>query len=464
MIQSDTRTERELQEEILEPVLAGIAALAGAVVIITWMLTDIQRLERWIPGLVLAGAVLLSYALRRQGRWRASALALANGLGLACISSASVFGLLGNPLVYGIVLASGMAGLLLSSREALQTALLNSLALLAAVFAYGVLPEQRLESYLLVVGASTLALGNIALSALARRNLLTATYWALDAYIKSGRRETMLREAKAELERSLIERERLAAALHRSNEELSAAREAAESAYRLKAFLMAGLSHELRTPLNIIIGFSNTMLIYPQIYGDEPLPEAYREDVDAIRRNSTHLLELINDILDMARVEAGQLTLRRTTVRVGPLVDEAIEASQALPHAQHLVFVREGEWELPAIDADAARLRQVLLNLLANAVKFTPGGRISVGVRVEGAELLFWVRDTGIGIAENDHERIFEAFEQAGEPHDRTQGGSGLGLTICRWLVTLHGGRLWVESELGRGSTFYFTLPLGDVG
>jgi signal transduction histidine kinase len=450
----------QLQQETLPPVLEASAVLAGVVALITLIATDLQYLYRWVPVVMLCVSVIASFQLRRRGHWRWSAFVLAQGLGLACAASIGVFGVIGNPWVFGIVLAAGMAGMLLSWQNALQTALLNTAALVVAAFYYGVAPGERFVTFALIGAAGLMALGNAALGALAGLNLLTSARWALDAYAKSGRREEQLRATKAELERALRDRERLADALRHSNAELTVAREQAESAYRLKAFLMASLSHELRTPLNIIIGFSNAILVYPHGYGDVPLPEPYREDIDAIRRNSTHLLGLINDILDLARVEAGQLDLRRGPLQIAPLLIEAIEAAQGLPHAPQLQFVSEVASDLPAIDADEARVRQIVLNLLANAVKFTPCGSITLGARAIDEGVLVWVRDTGVGIALDDRARIFEPFQQASEPHDRAQGGTGLGLTICRWLIELHGGRMWLESEVGLGSTFLFTLPL----
>jgi len=262
----------------------------------------------------------------------------------------------------------------------------------------------------------------------------------------------------------LLERDLLNEQLYRTTLALEEARAAAEAAYRSKSNFMATMSHELRTPLNIIIGFSTAILEHPEMYGDVKLDEQILQDIAEIRRSGQHLLGLINDILDLAKVEAGKLELNKTNLQLLPLLEETIRTAQALINDRPIQLRREYCEPLPTVFADEVRVRQVLLNLVSNACKFTHSGEIAVGARTDSNEVIVWVRDTGIGIAPEDQERIFQQFEQIEHADTRQHAGTGLGLAICRWLVELHGGRMWLESELGKGSIFFFSLPRTRAG
>jgi signal transduction histidine kinase/DNA-binding response OmpR family regulator len=223
-----------------------------------------------------------------------------------------------------------------------------------------------------------------------------------------------------------------------------------------KSDFLASMSHELRTPLNAIIGFSDVLL--ERMFGD--LNERQDEYLRDIHSSGRHLLALLNDILDLSKVEAGQMQLDRHPVDVEELLAATVPLVRERAQRHGLeVQVEVGESGL-LIDADELRLRQVLLNLLTNAVKFTPDGG-SVGVRAErqGDGVAFTVTDTGIGVAEADRGRIFESFQQGGRSMS-AQEGTGLGLTLSRRIVELHGGHMWLESEVGEGSTFGFSVPL----
>jgi signal transduction histidine kinase/AraC-like DNA-binding protein/ABC-type sugar transport system substrate-binding protein len=237
------------------------------------------------------------------------------------------------------------------------------------------------------------------------------------------------------------------------------ARAAAERADTLKTRLLANVSHELRTPLNVILGYTQLIQGQPQHYA-AALPPALLSDVRRVEQSGEHLIRLINDLLDLSRAEIGALDLFPELVDPRALLVEAFE-SMALrrPAAGPVRWSLDLPAQLPLLEVDPLRVRQVVLNLLSNAEKFTQAGQITLGARVEPPCLHFWVADTGSGIAAELHERIFEPFVTTHQ-HGGPQAGIGLGLSIVRQLVALHGGTTRLESEPGRGSTFHIQLPL----
>lgn len=319
---------------------------------------------------------------------------------------------------------------------------------------FGLLPS-RLVGYLL--------LGLAALRRAGAQRIRGVNERARTAAARAAHCEELLQQTRADLAVALRERDQLHEQLYRQGLALEAARAAAEAAYHAKASVMATMSHELRTPLNIIIGFSTAMVEHPEIYESAPLPPAFVADLREIRRSGEHLLGLINDILDLARVEAGRITLNRDALSLAPLLDEMLRTARGLLKDRPIRVRGEYHGSLPPVLADETRVRQVLLNLVSNACKFTSAGEVILGAHADGPELTIWVRDTGIGIAAADQARIFNHFEQVEDTQQRPYPSTGLGLAISRWLVELHGGRIWLESELGKGSTFYFTLPCTQV-
>jgi GAF domain-containing protein len=229
-----------------------------------------------------------------------------------------------------------------------------------------------------------------------------------------------------------------------------------ELASRHKSQFLANMSHELRTPLNAILGYSE--LIADNIYGE--VPERMREVLERVDKSGRHLLGLINDILDLSKIEAGQLTLALTPYSMDGAAQTVATAVGALAAEKQLGFEVVLAEDLPIGQGDERRLTQVLLNLVGNAIKFTEVGKVVVRVATSGDTYVVSVIDTGPGIAEGDREKIFEEFQQADTTRAKAKGGTGLGLAISRRIVEMHGGRLWVESTLGEGSTFSFTVPI----
>jgi signal transduction histidine kinase len=230
-----------------------------------------------------------------------------------------------------------------------------------------------------------------------------------------------------------------------------------EVASQHKSEFLANMSHELRTPLNAIIGFSEVLT--DRMFGE--LNEKQEEYLKDIYSSGTHLLSLINDILDLSKIEAGRMELELTEFDLPTAIDNALMLVRERAGRRSIALHTSIDSRLGQIQADERKIRQVVLNLLSNAIKFTPeGGRIEVGAVPKDGSVEVSVSDTGIGIAPEDQEKVFEEFRQVGTAAKKVEG-TGLGLTLCRKFVELHGGRIWVKSQEGVGSTFTFTLPVG---
>lgn len=227
-----------------------------------------------------------------------------------------------------------------------------------------------------------------------------------------------------------------------------------------KSEFLASMSHELRTPLNAVIGFSEVLL--ERMFGE--LNERQDEYLRDILSSGRHLLQLLNDILDLSKVEAGRMQLERSVFSVRGALDYGLSLVRERAAAHGIALSLEIEDGVDTLDSDELRFKQVLLNLLSNAVKFTPdGGRIAVVAKRQDDSIAVTVADNGIGIPPEDRERIFESFQQ-GRRGTQREEGTGLGLTLCRRIVALLGGSMWLQSELGEGSIFGFTVPLGPIG
>jgi signal transduction histidine kinase len=233
-----------------------------------------------------------------------------------------------------------------------------------------------------------------------------------------------------------------------------------EVASRHKSQFLANMSHELRTPLNAILGY--TELILDSIYGEAP--EKMRDVLERVQTNGKHLLGLINDVLDLSKIEAGQLTLSLSDYSLTNLVQGVYVAVEPLASKKNLALTTEVAPGLPGGHGDERRLAQVLLNLVGNAIKFTDKGEVAIEASLSNGSFRLAVRDSGPGIAAADQAKIFEEFQQVDNTSTREKGGTGLGLAISKRIVEMHGGRISVESQLGKGSTFTIKLPVNAGG
>ncbi|MBE2222950.1 MAG: response regulator [Anaerolineae bacterium] len=301
----------------------------------------------------------------------------------------------------------------------------------------------------------------VAIAALAVRTLYTTLDWVWQMNEQSKELLMTTRNQQAEL-RSLVKSLRIVNDIReRTEQELMVAHKEAQKARQLKEQFAANISHELRTPLSIILGFSEVMYLSPEVYGPQPLPPTLMRDVAQIYRNSRHLLDMIDDILDLSRFEMVGFTLKKEPTQLAALINEATTiVGNLFEKSEDVALVVDIAPNLPLIDIDQTRIRQVLLNLLNNAHRFTERGTVTLTATQVGNDILVQVRDTGPGISDEDATAIFTEFYQVDYSLSRSHGGAGLGLAICQRFVDAHDGRIWVESVAGVGSTFSFTLPL----
>lgn len=356
--------------------------------------------------------------------------------GLATVAVAATYQLPEYPLVVALAPLVSLLGLLFGPRGGLAGAALFSVLVVGLWL--GPAP---------VVGApvAEVTLGLVWVSALmawlAGRPIAIAIDWSWSNYDAARRATEAMRDRQMELirlNRSLDEAYRR---IEEANADIERARRAAVAARRLRDRFAATVSHEMRTPLNIITGFAEVMVRSPAAYYGEPLPPAYREDVDAIYRSASHLSRLVDDILDLAQIEADQLVLRKEFAAARAIVDEAVEVVAGLFRARGLTLVVHPGDDAHPVHVDRLRVRQILINLLSNAARFTAEGGVRIGIRAGDGEVIVTIADTGAGIPPEHVERIFEEFGQA-PAGARQNGGTGLGLTISKRLAELHGGSL----------------------
>lgn len=418
-------------------------------------------------GLLLLGAGS-SLALGRRHLHLGSYLLLCGAFG-ACLCALLAFPAAAG--LYLLILPITFASILL---DQLAFLCVTVLALFSALFVSLTHMGERLHLASLLSPAadavSTISIGGLVIPMavvilvaatlwLSAHSLRTALTWVWSGYERARHNEEIARNRQAELKRALKALDEASYRLERVNHMLVLACNQAEEARRLKQQFAQTISHELRTPLNLIVGFTELMAQSPEYYG-HPLAPAYLRDLGIVYRNACYLRSLVNDVLDLARVEAAQMSLVPEEVDPTSLVQEAVNTARSLVEARGLTLHTVVEPDLPRLWIDPTRIRQVLFNLLNNAARFTERGSVTLRVCRKDDAVLFSVADTGIGIAPEDIPHVFDEFHQVDGGTRRQHGGSGLGLAISRKFVELHGGQIWVESRVGQGSTFSFRLPI----
>lgn len=286
--------------------------------------------------------------------------------------------------------------------------------------------------------------------------------WFYQKYQIALRNEQIIRDNEIQLEMLVNNLKDYKKYLSETNMSLIIARDEAEQARNVKQNFVQNVSHELRTPLNLIIGFSETMINSPQSYGEVNWTPDLRGDVECIYQNSRHLKDLIDDILDMASLENKKYEIQVATVDLNALVDEVVLITESAYKTKGLYLTTDLSRNLRKVRADSIRVKQVLLNLLSNALKYTKSGGVTISSSANSAIAIVRVSDTGIGIPEEDLDKVFDAFFQVAKSTDREDYGTGLGLSISKQLIELHGGQMSITSKLGKGTSVFFSLPLAE--
>ena len=430
------------------------------------------------PGLALVGIILILAGEQWHWPWRVDIVALglmivpvllwavlsrayllvtwllvlgsmaANMLALAWFPAPGLLSLLALPVAIAVLLISIPGGILMGL---LATAIvIQSRQIIGGLGGYSLAPA------LLSIWGTLALMGASSFFSARTTESLWNSYQHMAHLLSEARNQRVeLKQVQEDLVHANDE-------LARLSERLKHMYQVAEDARRAKEEFVANVSHELRTPLNMIIGFSEMISEAPDAYGVE-LPPPLLADVNVILRNSRHLASLVDDVLDLSQVEGGQMTISREWVSLPEILDEAAVAVQPLFEAKKLDLHMDIEAEIPPMYCDRTRIRQVLLNLISNAARFTERGGVRVQARREGNNMIVSVSDSGPGIAPEHQQRIFEPFQQVDGSIRRRFGGTGLGLSISKRFVEMHGGRMWLESQVGVGSSFYFSLPVAEA-
>ncbi len=441
----------DFRQDAVRLVALGVLALAALYDVWLGAVPARRPAQPWPLDVAMLLVGIAALALAGRGP-RLAGLALSGGL-LLLIAGASIL----HP-GYPIACAGALVVVLVGTLYGWRAGIGGAAAASAVILGLSRLPAPAVgpaaaETALLLCWLS------VGLAWLGARPVDAALQWAHFSHLRELRAVGAARERQAELARLNRSLRDACEQLEIANRELERARRAAVRARVLRDRFAATVSHEMRTPLNLIIGFSEVMVESPEVYYGERLPRSYEEDLRAIYRNACHLSQLVNDILDLARIEAEHLALEKSWCSLAEIINEAVLVSRGLCETKGLFLRVEVPADLPPVLVDRTRIRQILINLLSNAARFTRAGGITIGARETEHDVLVWVRDTGAGIPREYLEQIFDEFAQAETPLRREVGGTGLGLTISKRLAELHGGNLWAESVPGQGSTFTFTLP-----
>jgi signal transduction histidine kinase/CheY-like chemotaxis protein len=449
--QSDFRAELSIPIEWVAafPVLVGVVVLSAS----NFVNSEDCKLLLQIGGVSIGCSGVIAWLLAGWQAW------LGKTFDLTLLSAAIMLLAVQQRqpmLLTLLVLPTGLAAVLVSLPAAVVLAGVKTVFLLLWP-AIGMAGASWIATWTIIL---TLW-GVLGLVAIARLPVNQTAEWASHFYRDALSLREEAFERRAALEQTLKDLSNANRQLALASKRMAGLRTLAEEAQKTKTMFLAKVSHEFRTPLNMIIGLVELMVESPHIYAVD-LPPEMESDLDVVLRNCRHLSSMVNDVLDLTRVESGRVTLHREWVHLPEIIAEAVTAVEPLIDKKGLAFDLSCPEDLPEIYCDRTRIRQVVLNLVSNAARFTENGGISLKVDTKDGYVVAQVKDTGPGISEEDIARIFEPFSQANERMWQDKGGSGLGLSISRQFVQLHQGRLWVESELGVGSSFNFKLPVSQ--
>jgi len=442
---------RQLQNETI---LFSLAALACAAFLIMLIAPQfISPITSTGTGLGLLGLVALLWFVRQRSFFFA-ALIMVVGCFVAIPILAHTLGI--SAVIFLLILPVGMATLALGVRVGILTSIATTLLLFLPLPFIQTIPiSQRIVT---VTGA----LGTTGIIWLALRPLLASVEFAWSGYERSQDLLNQARDYQAKLLQTLQDLTNANMQLTRLNQLAQNLRLIAEEERRAKEQFVANVSHELRTPLNMIIGFSEMILKTPQTYG-KVLPASLLADLEVILRNSRHLSRLIDDVLDLSQIDAGQMSLVKERTDFVEIVKEAMTSIRPLFESKNLYLKLDIDAALPPVFCDRIRMQEVMLNLLSNAGRFTEKGGVTVRVWQEEGDLVTSVADTGPGISEDAMKKLFQPFQQLDGSIRRRYGGTGLGLSISKNFIELHDGKMWVESGSDQGAIFCFRFPVEPV-
>ncbi|MGQ9682424.1 MAG: ATP-binding protein [Anaerolineae bacterium] len=433
----------DLRQTLVSRISLGLLAIGFFA---TWLVPPDAGLlrGRFLIFMTLLLEGILAYGWRKRNRHLAQAILLMG----PTLSLAGALYIVGGPLVPYYAIPIVLANSALSPQVGLVAAFLNSALLL------GLHPlDATLLNALFLLW---LAAG---IESFSTRGLYTALDWASNSERRAISLLGQLRDRQGQLNRTLAALTEASRRLERTNRELDVALREAEEARQAKQRFVANISHELRTPLNIIVGYAEMLCTSPESYGEFSWPPALRSDLLSIRRNADHLLKMIDDVLDLAQIEAARMPILPEPTNLSELIRDTLETAGSLVLRAGLELRVALAPDLPSLNLDRTRIRQVLLNLIGNAVRHTSTGFIEVGAYLGNGDVVVYVRDSGEGIPAAKLETIFLEFEQIEASRRGRHGAAGLGLPISRHLIRLHGGRIWADSMPGQGSTFSFSLP-----
>ncbi|HRJ43840.1 MAG TPA: ATP-binding protein, partial [Caldilineaceae bacterium] len=409
-----------------------------------------QHISATLPVALLVLAMAGLAGLLMGWRQTAGAWAVLVGLSLTTLLLRYWLGLEGSLVLLTIPATLGL--LLLGHRSGLLITALCTL-LLGWLWTAGLLPFQEGSLTLVVIWLVALVYWGT-FRAVAER-----VGWSWSHYRAAQEALDEVRANRGQLHQTLDDLAHANGQLGLMNRRLAAAQMAAEEAHKTKAAFVANVSHEFRTPLNMIIGLSDLLIEAPHVYGSQ-LPAELLEDLEIVRRNTQHLLAMVNDVLDLSQIEANRLALHRERVGLAAVVERAAAVVRPLLAKKGVELRLHLPRHLPDVYCDSNRVRQVLVNLLSNGARHTETGYVAIEVDADEHAATLCVRDTGPGIPPEDAAHIFEPFYRGTFGARQNETSSGLGLSISKQFIEMHNGRMWLESRLGEGSAFYFTLPI----
>ena len=439
---------RQMQDETILHVLPGLC-IAGFILVAASCHSR-DPLQMSLPALILLLLPPTVWALHRSNSLL-SAWVLVSG-SLLAVMLLVTWGRVDVAIAL-LALPVGFAALFVSLSGGALTAAICTFLVLYAPSKHLAL-DPALQSV-----ALTNAWGALGLVWLTQRPLVTTMQWSWSSWERSRDLLEQARDYQAQLRQAMEDLADANLQLTRLNRLAQGLHQAAENARRAKEEFVANVSHELRTPLNMIIGYSEFIARAPHVYGGS-IPPALLADLAVIRRNSQHLSDLVDDVLDLSQIEAGRMALMRERESLPEILAAATTAVRPLFESKGLYLRTDIAQDLPLVFCDRTRIREVVLNLLSNAGRFTERGGVYLRAWQDGDDVVVSVADTGPGIPAEQQERVFQPFQQADGSTRRVSGGSGLGLSISKAFVELHGGRMWLESQVGTGTVFSFRLPV----